>query len=585
MKLLKWIPLFCSMLLYGQGDLVMVNTSDSLGLDSLWYQNDNNSFSFRDEEIALDFDILKNSSQTNFGVPIVGWLWKSNQSTDLRIGDKILDFGTQHSLFSNRNLYQQGFPHTQIIYSQAYSEGQRLNFAHSRRYKYGFVKLDYDRLVSLGYLTHEKNKYTKFSLQGNFRHPEIPYQSNIRLHTFKNESQWNGGVSDDSLFLAGTQTNWELLPVNWSNLESNVKHIGLDWTHSYDFSDASKLSYEINLSQDSLFYEGLQDDSLFYPIRLDSATTYQRAFSDVKNTLKWSQKITADKSSNLGLRQQSFKSNTSSVNKWTAFASLESYKLKNELYVEYGKAEWETYTLLVDYTQGFDVKGIYNKLKFAYHRTNPNWMQNNASVLNQELNFICVLEQDSPIIDRFVEWDSYISENLKFSASYHSIEGFNYFNEKGVSAISDEDVNVFQAHVYHHLNAGKWHWLGTSALQNSSSDNLPLVNLLLNQKLYWQGNIFKEATETQIGVRALYRSSHPGITFAPLLGDFYINPNSKTQESIRLDVFANFKIKTVKVYLAYEHLNSLWKGEQYILKPFPLAKPTFRLSLIWNFYD
>jgi hypothetical protein len=107
----------------------------------------------------------------------------------------------------------------------------------------------------------------------------------------------------------------------------------------------------------------------------------------------------------------------------------------------------------------------------------------------------------------------------------------------------------------------------------------------LNQKVYWQGNLFKEATETQLGLRALYRSAHPGMTYAPLLGDFYVNPLSQTDGSLRLDVFANFKIQTVKVYLAYENLNSLWQGEQYVLKPYPMAKPTFRMSLIWNFYD
>ena len=585
MKLLKWIPLFCSMLLFGQEDLMVINTSDSLGLDSLWYQYSHNSFSERDEEILLSSEILKNTSQTNFGVPIIGWYWQSNQSTNLRIGDRILDYGIQYSPLSNKNSYQQNFPHTQIIYSQAYSEGQRLNFNHSRKYKYGSVKLDYDRLISLGYLAHEKNKYTKFSIQGNFRHPEIPYESSLRLHTFKNESQWNGGVSDDSLFFTGSQTNWELLPVNWSSLESTVKHIGLDWMHSYEFNAASKLSYELNLSQDSLFYDGLQDDSLFYPIRLDSVTIYQRAFSDVQNTLKLNQKITEDKSAAVGLKQQSFKYNATSINKWTAFATLESYRLKNSLYFEYGKAEWESHTLLVDYTQGFNIKGVYNELKFGYHRTNPNWMQTNASILNQELNFIYVLEQNNPIIDRFVEWETSINEKNKFKISHHSIEGFNYFNEQGLSSISDEDVNVFQAQVYQHLNTGKWHWNGTAAYQNSSSENLNLANLLLNQKVYWQGNLFKEATETQIGIRGLFRSAHAGITYAPLLGNFYLNPSSQTNESLRLDVFANFKIKTVKVYLAYEHLNSLWLGEQYILKPYPMAKPTFRLSLIWNFYD
>ena len=583
MKLLKWIPLFCSMLLFGQEDLVMVNTSDSLGLDSLWYKNFHNSFSLADESVLLGYNLFEKSSLTNFGVPIIGWYLKSNPSADFRIGDKILNFRSP-SNFSNFN-FNQDDPHTKIIYSQAYSEGQRLNFIHLRRYKYGSVKLDYDRLVSLGFLSHEKNKYTKFSIQGNFKHPEIPYQSEIQLHTFKNESQWNGGVSDDSLFLAGTQTNWELLPVNWSNLESKVKHIGLDWKHSYEFNDSTKLSYEINLSQDSLFYEGLPDDSLFYPLRLDSATTFQRAFSDVKNTLKLNQRITEDKNVVLGVRQQTFKYNTSAINKWTAIASLESYKLNNELYFEYGKAELETYTLLTNYTQRFNIKGVSNKIKLAYHRTNPNWMQNNGSMLNQSTNFICVLEQDNPIVDKFIEWDSYINKNLQFNTSYHSIDGFNYFNEQGLSMISDQDVNVFQAQMIHHLNVNKWYLRGSAAYQNSSSDNLPLANFLLNQKVYWQGKLFKEATETQIGLRVLYRSSHPGMTYAPLLGDFYVNPNTKTQESLRLDLFANFKIKTLKVYLAYEHLNSLWQGEQYILKPYPIAKSTFRLSLIWNFYD
>jgi len=590
MKLLKWIPLFCSMLLFGQVhrnrtiDTLFVDEfiNEHYKVDSVYYLNSHNSFSLADESILLGYSLFEKSSQTNFGVPIIGWSWQSIQSSDVRIGDRILGFVIP---FSNRGSYQQDYPHTQIIYSQTYSEGQRLNFAHSRKYKYGSVKLDYDRLVSLGYLTHEKNKYTQFSLRGDFKHPEIPYESQIRLQTFKNESQWNGGMSDDSLFVAGTQTNWELLPVNWSNLESTVKHIGLDWRHSYTFNDATKLSYEINLSQDSLFYEGLQDDSLFYPLRLDSATTYQRAFSDVKSTLKLHQRITEDKNVVLGVRQQTFKYNTSAINKWTAFASLKSRYYKNELYFEYGKADLETYTLLANYTQGFNVKGVYNQLKLGYHRTNPNWMQSNGSILNQVNNFICVLEQDNPIVDQFIEWDSYINENLQFNTSYHSIDGFNYFNEQGVSMISEESVDVFQARIHHHLNVNKWHWNGSAAFQNSSSDNLPLANFLLNQKVYWQGNLFKEATETQIGIRALYRSSHPGMTYAPLLGDFYVNPNSKTQASLRLDLFANFKIKTVKVYLAYEHLNSLWQGEQYILKPYPMVKPTFRLSLIWNFYD
>jgi len=582
MKLLKWIPLFCSLVLLGQeSDTLDIS---AFGFDSLVYETAQNSFSADDESDLLGYSILLSSPQTNFGTPIIDWYWQSNQSTELRIGDRILDFGTAQKF--NYNPYQQKFAHTKIVYAQTYSEGQRLNFSHKRAYRYGSFVLDYDRLVSEGYLWHEKNKYTKFSFQGDFRHPEIPYQSSLHFHTFKNESEWNSGVSDHSLFLSGTQSNWELLPVNWTNLESSIKHVGIDWKHAYNFSEATNLAYEINLSQDSLFYEGLQDDSLFYPLRLDSTTSYQRAFSNVKHSLKWQQQVTDDKNAVLGIRQQTFKYNASATHKWAAFASLKSEFFKNEMYFEIGKAEQEAYTLLANYTQKLNFGRFNNQIKIAYESIQANWMQLNGSINYWEPLITCIVEPQEPIIDQYIVWDiSLINQNLKLSSSYHNIDGYRYFNEVANPVQFDKSVQVFQTRLFHHLNASKWHWTGDAIYQNSSSENLPLAKLLLNQKVYWQGNLFKEATETQIGVRALFRSAHPGMTYAPLLGDFYVNPASQTEGSLRLDVFANFKIQTVKVYLAYEHLNSLWQGEQYVLKPYPMAKPTFRMSLIWNFYD
>ena len=581
-KTLKLIPLFCSLVLLGQeSDTLDMST---FGIDSLVYKTSQNSFSKTDESELLGYNFLISSPQTNFGTPIIGWYWQPNQSTDLRIGDRILDFGTAQK-FNNQS-YHQKYPHTKIIYAQTYSEGQRLNFIHKRAYQYGSFELNYDRLVSEGFLWHEKNKYTNFKFQGEFKHPEIPYQSSLRLHTFKNESEWNGGVSDDSLFLSGAQSNWELLPINWTNLESSIKHIGLDWKHSYTFSEATKLAYEINLSQDSLFYEGLQDDSLFYPLRLDSTTSYRRAFSNVKHSLKWQQQVTDDKNAVLGIRQQTFKYNTSAIHKLTAFASLKSAFFKNEIYFEFGKELWDNYSLIANYTQQLNFGRFHNQVKVAYEATQPSWMQLNGATPNWEPFITCIVQSQEPIVDQYIEWDmSLNNQNLKLTTSYHNIDGYTFFNENAISVRSDKSVQVFQARLYNHLNARKWHWAGGTIYQNSSNSNLPLANLLLNQKVYWQGDLFKEATETQLGLRALYRSAHPGMTYSPLLGDFYVNPLSQTDGSVRLDVFANFKIQTLKVYLAYENLNSLWQGEQYILKPYPMAKPTFRMSLIWNFYD
>lgn len=550
--------------------------------DSLAYQINQNSFALDDETTLYGYNPLFRSSLTNFSAPIVGWYWKFNPSTDLRVGDRILEFGAPKPL--EYSAYKQNYAHTKIIYSQAYSEGQRLSFSHINRHKYGSFQFEYDQLVSQGFMLHEKNKYSKFTFQTDYFSPKIPYQTVFRVHVFKNTSEWNAGLRDDSLFLSETSFNWELLPVNWSNLLSNIKHKGLDWRHTYGFSESSKLEYEINISQDSLFYEGLDNDSLFYPTRIDSSV-YSRAFTDVINSLKLTQKLSPDKHLLLGIKHQSFKSFFDETQKLTAFTSLSSDLFKNELYFEYGKEERNTHTLKIYYKQKFSLKNTFNEVKVSFTRTLPNLMYYKDSLLNFNSNPSRANQDLNPIIDQSIEWSVYANENLKWISSYHIIDGFNYFNENALPMESKALVQVFQSRIFHHLNKAKWHWLGDAIYQNSSSKNLPLSNILLNQKVYWQGSLFKKASETQIGLRALYRSSHPGMSFAPVFGDFYRDPSSKTNESIRLDVFVNLKIKSIKIYAAYEHFNSLFQGVQYVLKPYPMAKPTFRLSFIWNFYD
>jgi len=584
MKILKWIPLFFSILLFGQENrlndtLIVDSTSFS---DPISYQNDQNSFQEYDEVLLLGFNPFERSTHSNFGSPLIPLWWKSSNSSELQIGDRLLDSKIKYPFYPS--VFNQNFPHTKIIYAQNYSEGQRLNLLHTRRYKYGSLSLDYDRLVSKGYLLHEKNKHTRFTFQGNFTHPKIPYKSQWRIHTFKNESEWNGGVSDDSLFLSGSQNYWELLPVNWMNLKTGIKHKGFDWKHSYAFSEKAKIEYEINLSQDSLFYEGLQDDTLFYPMRLDSATAFHRAFTNVNHSLKWKQQINEDKNATLGIKHQNFKQEVG-VNQWIIFTSLHSKFFKNDIYIAYGKDEINTHSFIANYKQQINFLGINNQFKIAYEKTLPNWMKQNNYYLNSEPYHSYTPEFITPSIDQYVAWDMNFGKNLSLHHSYHNIDNYNYFNAEAISATSETTIQVFQSRLIHHLTAGKWHWRGDAAYQNSSSDSIPLADLLLNQKVYWQGKVFKEATEAQIGVRALYRSAHPGMTYAPILGDFYINPLNQTNASLRCDLFANFQIQTIKVYVAYEHFNSHWQGEQYILKPYPMAKPTFKLSLIWNFYD
>lgn len=567
--------------------LVKLQAQDSILIkdalvDSLWYQNTHNFFSYDDEQNLLGYNLLEQSNLSNLGLPIINWYETSRATADLFFGDASLAF-LRRDVYKPID-YHQPFPHTKIIYTPAFNEGQRINFTHLRSYKNGALEIAYDRLSSLGFMFHEKNKYTKFSFRGSYQHPSLPYKSDWRVRSFKNESEWNGGVSNDSLFVSGEESNWELLPVNWANTKTLTKHKDIVWRHHYKLTSKSNLSYRLNVEEDSMFYEGLEDDSLFFPSRLDSTSNLQYRLLSSKHTLAWKQDLNKDRKLALALNYQHFKVDESEESQLLLSANLWSKDLKNKFHLTYELFGDDDHVFISSYEQTVFLFGIENKFKLAFEKKNHDWLLQNTNRLYPSNPTPMVLAIKQSVEQSFV-WELNLGEGLSLKQSYRNIDDYAYYNEYGFASLSSTSVQLYQARLKHHLQLNKWHWHGDAVFQNSSSDILPLSKILLNQKLYWQAKVFKEATEMQIGLSALHRSSHPGMSYSPLLGNVYLNPAETTAASTRLALFANFQIQTVKVFMSFENLNGLWQEQQYLLKPYPLPKSIFRLSLIWNFYD
>lgn len=583
MRILRWFLLLHSIFLIGQNKTETFFYPDSIALDSLAFQNQENSFQEDDNLTLLGFDLFESSTLSNFGSPLLPLWWKPKQNIHLQIGDLLVQNNVPRNNFGLS--YSPSFPQTKIIYSQTYSDGQKLNFIHRRRYNHGSASIDYSRLVSEGYLSSEKVINTRFKIEGNFYHPEIPFSSKWRIRTFKNVSEWNGGISNDSLFLSGTESNWELLPTRWNQLNSISKHIEINGNNEYEISDNMSLFYQINLSIDSMLYDDLQDDSLFYPSRTDSTSQITRAFNYSNHLLKLKHKINSDKLVSLGMEYQNLKYFNQKNRQCNIFGSLTSERLKNQFYFALGKGDLSLTSLNLGYRQKISILGYSNIFKIAYERNLPSWMNLNTNFVPMGEEEIYPTSYPQVIIDKYVHWEINITDKTKIQNTYHNIDGYNYFNESGRSSISEEKIDIFQCRIDHHLERDTWHWDGTVGYQFATNIAIPVPKLMFRQKIYWQGALFKEASISQIGIRLLFKSAHPGVSYAPLLGDFYINQLNATNHSLRSDLFINFQIQSLKVFLSYEHFNGLWQGTQYLLKPYPMAKPTFRVSLIWNFYD
>ena len=53
-----------------------------------------------------------------------------------------------------------------------------------------------------------------------------------------------------------------------------------------------------------------------------------------------------------------------------------------------------------------------------------------------------------------------------------------------------------------------------------------------------------------------------------------------------VDFFLNVKIKTVRVFIKADHLNSSMSGNNYMITPhYPANDRTFKLGISWRFWD
>ena len=78
MKILKWILLFWSLVIYGQEDSI----NHKIEMDSLWYQNTQNNFSSSDQFILLGYQDFETSIMGNFGSVLIPFWWKSGSSIE-----------------------------------------------------------------------------------------------------------------------------------------------------------------------------------------------------------------------------------------------------------------------------------------------------------------------------------------------------------------------------------------------------------------------------------------------------------------------------------------------------------------------
>ena len=72
----------------------------------------------------------------------------------------------------------------------------------------------------------------------------------------------------------------------------------------------------------------------------------------------------------------------------------------------------------------------------------------------------------------------------------------------------------------------------------------------------------------------------------PATGQFYLQSQNKLGNYPFVDFFLNAKIKSVRVFVKVDHLNSGLMGNNYMITPhYPYNDRMYKIGISWRFWD
>lgn len=513
------------------------------------------------------------------------------------------------------NFYTTRTPYSELFYIIGSKAEQifRMTFSYNVKKNWN-ITASFSRIRSGGFYLRQQTYDNFLSLSSNYKSTNNRYNflAGICYNSAKNDE--NGGISDDSTFINSgvgpkfTSINLDKAKrstVNRSvffNQYLNFGQRSADTTTNNAIIPGSRLILKSCFEDNILKYEDESPQSDFYPtIFFDSTLTFDSTYNfKIENELSW-KRVDNKKHSGLkdmfgasfAVKDQFIKVHQREID--TTFnniiAVIEFYNLysKNKFWWNIsGKYGLDGFNAN-DYNGSLILKkNIHDSLNILFFKAEvnqqaPNFIFNQYSSNHYKWNNDFKKIEEKSISLNF----SMKKYNLVVGANFTVYSGILYFDNFAIPKQFEGSIPVFFAFLKKDFSFHNWHLDNKIDYQNvSDSTVIRLPKFILEHSLYYENDLFKGAMRMQIGVSVFYNSAYYADSYMPATGQFYLQDNMKYGNYPFIDFFINARIKTVRVFIKIDHLNSGWMGKNYILTPhYPMNTRAFKLGVSWRFFD
>ena len=220
----------------------------------------------------------------------------------------------------------------------------------------------------------------------------------------------------------------------------------------------------------------------------------------------------------------------------------------------------------------------YLKPGFLYNR-----FVSNAFIWNQNLDPTNIFNLTGDI--------SLLSNNFKLHGDYYLLHNYVYFDTAAFPQQFHKGLSVLSIVAEKEFHIWKFHSINKIAFQEvSDPDVLSLPALALSTSNYLQHEFNFKATggklTTIIGFDLFYNTSYYANAYMPSLAIFYQQQEKYLGNYPYVDLFLNVRLKRVRFFMKYEHINSGWLEKNFFTTlHYPMLQRYLKIGISWTFYD
>ncbi len=180
------------------------------------------------------------------------------------------------------------------------------------------------------------------------------------------------------------------------------------------------------------------------------------------------------------------------------------------------------------------------------------------------------------------------------SVQITNINNYTYFDAPESILDQTKAIQASETVNYLKLKINKEFKLGHFALDNQfiyqkvtdGADIFRVPDFITRNTIYYSNYLFKgKPLLLQTGVTFTYFSKYFMNSYNPVISEFYLQNDREYGGYPLFDFFINAQIRTIRLYLNFEHFNSSFgKYDYYSAPKYPYRDFTVRFGLVWNFF-